>query len=79
MFKHILNVQFNAIMSYDGWIIFEYQDKYYVADEDGIFEVELIEKHKSEDCNNDTIDFDTDYSGETDDMQWCCGFNRKEK
>ena len=45
--KSILKIEFDAIMTYDDWTIFEYQGKHYVVDEDGLFEVVLKNKKSS--------------------------------
>jgi len=74
----ILDITFDTIMSYNDWVIFIYKDKYYVADEEkGIFQVDLKYKESMMKFKDgDAVDFDSDYSGESDDGDWDLGFNR---
>lgn len=74
--KSILKIEFDAIMTYDDWTIFEYQGKHYVVDEDGLFEVVLKNKKSIEECEDGVIDFGNDYNGESDDCEWALGFDR---
>jgi len=74
--ESILNVKFDAVMTYDDWIIFKYKGKYYVADEEGIFEVELKHKMPLRYYEGDDIDLKYDYCGQSDDMKYTLGFDR---
>lgn len=76
----VQSIEFNAIMTYDDWTIFEYQDKYYVADKEGIYQVVLVSKCKPEDyTDDDVINFGDSYCGESDDGKWYLGFNKIRK
>lgn len=74
--KSILKIEFDAIMTYDDWTIFEHKGKYYAADEDGLFEVVLKNKKNIKEYENCVIDFGNDYNGESDDCEWVLGFDR---
>lgn len=76
-FGIIETVKFDMIMSYDDWKIIKYKGKYYVVDDD-IRQVILVSKCKPEEYdgdNEDVVDFDDDYCGESDDGQWYLGFD----
>lgn len=75
----ILKIEFDAVMSYDDWTIFRYKDKYYVADEFEIKEVELFKKTKavSQEEFDETVNLGCDYCGQSDDMEYYLWFNLK--
>lgn len=76
----IETIKFDAVMTYDDWTIFTYNNKYYVADEDGIYEVVLVKKVKAESSEDieDGLDYGCDYFGQSDDFEYYLGFDIKE-
>lgn len=64
------------IITYDNMSVFAHGEKYYAADEDGIYEVKLVKKIPSSEYEDDVVDLQCDYSGMSDDLQWCLGFNK---
>lgn len=72
-----LHLEFNAIMSYDDWTVFEYKSKYYVANENGINEVALVKKVEVKEDIEDIKDVigPCNYCGQSDDLRLYLGFD----
>lgn len=70
-------MDYEVIASYKDWTIFKSNGKYYVNDGEDIKEVEPVKKVPSADYDKDVVDFYCDFSGMTDDFQYCMGFNYK--
>lgn len=74
--KTVLKIEFESIVTYDDWIIFEYKNNFYACDNDGIFKVNLKYKVPSNAYDeNDSFYYECDYNGESDDLQYYLGFN----
>ena len=75
--ESILHLEFNAIMSYDDWTVFEYKNKYYVANDNGIKEVALVKKAEAKEDIEDIEDVvgPCNYCGQSDDLRFYLGFD----
>ena len=75
--ENILRLEFNAIMAYDDWTVFEYKSKYYVANDNGIKEVALVKKAEAKEDIEDIEDAvgPCNYSGQSDDLRFYLGFD----
>lgn len=71
----ILEIKFNAVVSYQDWTVFTYKGKYYVVNEEEIIPVVLDKKVKV-DKTVDVVDLGCDYNGQSDDFQYYLGFNK---
>lgn len=68
------------LCNYDDWSIYEHNNKHYIANEDGVFEVALVKYLSNEEYEDKAIEdilsmCDTneyDYSGELDDCSAYC-------